>query len=133
MCYAAMRWPALSTRVCRRWVTTSSAATRPPYRSLILRPPSYKLNVASPPVSQPLSARSCPSGWRSKEEEEGSKIPCRARFVAASLLTWLGLTGEREEPESELVLTIKRGILAARVSLVQFQNGAKRGTWARSH
>jgi hypothetical protein len=38
--------------------------------------------------------------------------------VAAGLLTWLGLAKREgdDEPESELVLTIKRGILAARVS-----------------
>ena len=38
--------------------------------------------------------------------------------MAAGLLTWLGLAKREgdDEPESELVLTIKRGILAARVS-----------------
>jgi hypothetical protein len=93
-----MRLAALS--VCRRLV--------PAAPSLRPRPP--------PPF---CALRQLASRQDGRREERN---PRRGRFVAAGLLTWLGLAKREgdDEPESELVLTIKRGILAARVSAALF-------------
>jgi len=98
-CHAAMRLAALS--VCRRLV--------PAAPSLRPRPP--------PPY---CALRQLASSRQDGRREE--RNPRRGRFVAAGLLTWLGLAKREgdDEPESELVLTIKRGILAARVSAALF-------------
>jgi len=37
----------------------------------------------------------------------------RCRLVAAGVLSWLGLDKQKHEPDSDLVITIKRGVLAA--------------------
>jgi hypothetical protein len=116
----------ISVALCRCRRLVSAAAIGQPGSStgfLFTRP----LHSAGPPIFVPrlhpasntdqLSAASCKSGGG---REEAPKRPDRSRFVAAGLLTWLGIsTASRdEEPESELILTIKRGILAVRVSSV---------------
>lgn len=85
---------------CIIYLQTSIAGMRTLLRSSV-----PLLRILRP---QPV-ARSLPPGSRAKYTDH-----VRTRLVLSGILSWLGLRQE-SEPENDLVITIKRGIIAAQV------------------
>jgi hypothetical protein len=116
--YAAMRWSARTTSFYRRLATSSARGPVAPLHPQIYSPPTSL--VLPPPhcagIQHPHSGQLSLRYESDGRKERGQNPGGGARFVVAGLLAWLGLTGRDEQPESQLVGTIKRGILAARVS-----------------